>query len=154
MNIRGLVHVNINCRDYEKSRQFYEMLGFREVWAVPATNTAEVAAAVGMPPYKVKGAIMSLADATPPVSIDLLEWQSPRDESPPYENLYRPGIARLALASTNIDADYAYLKSQGVEILSPPATVMMNESAGSRFFCFMDPDGTFLELVQTFNRAR
>lgn len=152
MHIKGLVHVNINCRDYEKSRRFYELLGFREVWTVPATNSEEVAAAVGMPPYKVKGAIMSLAGAKPPVSIDLLEWQSPRDESPPYENLYRPGIARLALASSDLDADYEYLKSEGVEILSPPATVMMNATAGSRFFCFKDPDGTFLELVETFNR--
>jgi catechol 2,3-dioxygenase-like lactoylglutathione lyase family enzyme len=28
MNISGLLHININCRDFERSRQFYEMLGF------------------------------------------------------------------------------------------------------------------------------
>ncbi|MEZ5229825.1 MAG: hypothetical protein R2710_25135 [Acidimicrobiales bacterium] len=36
--------------------RFYEMLGFRESWVVPETNTPEVAAAVGMPPYQVRGA--------------------------------------------------------------------------------------------------
>ncbi len=148
MHIDGMVHVNINCRDYDTSRKFYEMLGFREAWEVPATNSPEVAAAVGMPPYRVRGAIMVLEGATPPLVIDLLEWQSPRDESPPYENLYRPGIARLAMSTTDLDADYAFLQDQGVEILSPPATVMVTESSGSRFFCFKDPDGTFLELVQ------
>ena len=153
MNVSGMVHVNINCRDYDRSRKFYEMLGFREVWRVPETNTPEVAAAVGMPPYRVKGAIMALEGANPPLSIDLLEWQEPRDESPPYDNLYRPGLARLAMASTDLDADYAYLQSQEVDILAPPATVMMNASAGSRFFCFRDPDGTYLELVQTFTGA-
>ena len=152
MNIKGMVHININCSDYERSRAFYEMLGFRERWQVPETNSGEVAAAVGMPPYRVKGAIMVLEGAKPPLSIDLLEWQSPRDESPPYDNLYRPGLARLAMASSDLDADYEYLLDQGVEILSPPATVMMNENAGSRFFCFKDPDGTFLELVETFSR--
>ena len=152
MNITGMVHVNINCRDYEKSRRFYEMLGFRERWRVPETNSPEVAAAVGMPPYRVKGAIMVLEGANPPVSIDLLEWQEPRDESPPYGNLYRPGLARLALASSDLDADYAFLEAQGVEILSPPATVMVTDTAGSRFFCFKDPDGSFLELVETFDR--
>lgn len=151
MNIDGMVHVNINCRDYETSRRFYEMLGFRERWRVPETNSDEVAAAVGMPPYRVVGAIMVLEGANPPVAIDLLEWQSPRDEAAPYANLYRPGIARLALSTRDIDADYAFLASRGVEILSVPATVMMSGTAGSRFFCFKDPDGTFLELVQNFN---
>lgn len=152
MNISGLVHVNINCRDYDRSRDFYEMLGFREVWQVPETNTAEVASAVGMPPYRVRGAILVLEGSEPPVVIDLLEWQSPRDNSPPYPHLYRPGLARLAMSTTDIDADYEFLKGQGVEVLSPPATVMADESRGSRFFCFKDPDGTFLELVQNFRR--
>ncbi len=28
---------------------------------------------------------------------------------------------------------------------------MMNETRGTRFFCFRDPDGTFLELVESFS---
>ena len=28
MNISGLVHVNINCSDFERSRAFYEALGY------------------------------------------------------------------------------------------------------------------------------
>lgn len=148
MHITGMVHVNINCRDYERSKAFYEMLGFREVWKVPETNSPEVAAAVGMPPYRVKGAIMAIPDADPPMVIDLLEWVSPRDESAPYQHLYRPGLARLAMLSTDLDADYRTLQEHGVRILSPPATVMASETRGSRFFCFEDPDGTYLELVE------
>lgn len=151
LHISGMVHVNINCRDYERSRRFYERLGFEEVWTVPETNTEAVAAAVGMPPYRVRGAIMAIPDADPPMVIDLLEWVSPRDESDPYPNLYRPGLARLAMRSTDLAADYATLEAAGVEILSPPATVMMNETRGTRFFCFRDPDGTFLELVESFS---
>jgi hypothetical protein len=33
------------------------MLGFEEFWPVPETNTPEVAVAVGMPPYRVRGRI-------------------------------------------------------------------------------------------------
>jgi catechol 2,3-dioxygenase-like lactoylglutathione lyase family enzyme len=142
--------VNINCRDYEKSKAFYEMLGFKEFWPVPATNTEEVANAVAMPVYKVKGSLMALENAEQRTVIDLLEWQSPRDESPPYQNLYRPGLARIALASADIDADYRYLVAQGVEVLSAPVNVTMSDTSYSRFFCFKDPDGTFLELVQVF----
>lgn len=152
MHIDALVHVNINCTDYDRSLAFYQMLGFEESWRVPETNTPEVAAAVGMPPYRVKGAILVLKDASAPFAIDLLEWQSPRDDSPPYPNLHRPGLARLAMMSTDVDADLAFLQSKGVEILSPPATVMIDEHHGSRFFCFKDPDGTFLELVERITR--
>ncbi len=150
MNIVGFVHVNINCRDYQVSKAFYEMLGFEEIWRVPETNTEEVARAVGMPPYRVQGALLALKGANPPVVVDLLAWQEPRDESAPYPNLYRLGIARLALRTTDISADYAYLLAQGVDVVSPPATVALNEDHGSRFFCFKDPDGTFLELVENY----
>ena len=65
MHISGLVHVNINCTDYERSKAFYEMLGFEEDWQVPATNSAEVNAAVGMQNYLVTGAILALQGAQP-----------------------------------------------------------------------------------------
>lgn len=147
MNIDGMVHVNINCRNYTVSKAFYEMLGFREVWQVPETNTAEVANAVGMHAYRVRGALLSLRGI---LTIDLLEWQEPRSTSQPYATLYQAGIARLALRTSDIDADYQYLVSQGVEVLSEPATVKLDDQHGSRFFCFKDPDGTFLELVESY----
>ncbi len=150
MHVVGMVHVNINCRDFERSRAFYEMLGFEVVWMVPETNTAEVAAAVGMPPYRVRGAIMAVPRSRPPLVIDLLEWVEPRDESDPYPHLYRPGLARLAMATTDLAADLAHLRDAGVEIVGEPATVMIDQHRGSRFVCFRDPDGTFLELVETF----
>jgi catechol 2,3-dioxygenase-like lactoylglutathione lyase family enzyme len=142
--------VNINCRDFEASKSFYEMLGFEEVWRVPETNTEDVAKAVGMPPYRVKGALFALKGASPPVVIDLLQWLEPSASTPPYPTLYQPGIARLALATRDLDADYRFLVERGVEVLSEPATVKMDATRGSRFFCFKDPDGIFLELVETF----
>jgi len=150
MNLTGMVHVNINCSDFERSRRFYEALGFRLAWQVPLTNSKEVAAAVGMPPYRVNGGLMTLEGSAHPVVIDLLEWQSPRDESPPYPHLYHYGLARLALATSNMDADLATLASMGVELVGPPARVMIDGvPSGGRFVCFKDPDGTILELVES-----
>ena len=37
MHITSMVHININCSDYERSKAFYEMLGFQEYWPVPET---------------------------------------------------------------------------------------------------------------------
>ena len=148
MNITGMVHININCSDYENSKAFYEMLGFEEYLKVPERNTEEVAAAVGMTTYRVKGALLRLKNADPPLVLDLLEWKEPSDESSPYLNLYQPGIARLALSSDNIYEDYDFLVESGVEVLSRPVTVALGESTISRFFCFKDPDGIYLELVE------
>ena len=148
MNITGLVHVNINCSDFDLSLKFYELLGFKKIIDVPETNTREVAAAVGMPPYKVKGALLILQNSRTPLIIDLLEWQKPSDNRPPYPHLYHLGIARIALATDDLNSDIAFLKSHGIEFLSEPAKVQMNNQPEARFVCFKDPDGTILELVE------
>lgn len=147
MSITGLVHVNVNCSNFDRSLAFYQLLGFERMMDVPARNTAEVAAAVGMPPYRVKGALLSLSNARTPFVLDLLEWQDPADDTPPYPHLYHLGIARIALATDDLDADIARLKKHGVEFLSEPAAVTLSGRT-SRFVCFRDPDGTVLELVQ------
>jgi hypothetical protein len=69
MSITGLVHVNVNCSDFDRSLKFYELLGFVKAIDVPPKNTAEVAAAVGMPPYTVKGALLILRNAKVPMII-------------------------------------------------------------------------------------
>jgi catechol 2,3-dioxygenase-like lactoylglutathione lyase family enzyme len=148
MSVTGLVHVNINCSDFDRSLKFYELLGFQRAIEVPAQNTAEVAAAVGMPPYTVKGALLILKNAKMPFMLDLLEWQDPSDDAAPYPHLYHLGIARVALASDDLDSDIAALKSHGVEFLSEPATVRLEGQPATRFVCFKDPDGTILELVE------
>ena len=148
MAITGLVHVNVNCSDYDRSLAFYERLGFRELWRVPETNAPEVAAAVAMPPYRVKGALVALEGGNRPFVIDLLEWKQPRDESPPYPHLYHLGIARIALASDDLDGDMARLAAAGVRFLSEPASLAPSSGSRVRFVCFEDPDGTVLELVE------
>ena len=148
MAITGMVHFNINCSDYDRSRAFYAVLGFEEVWRVPERNSAEVAAAVGMPPYRVRGGLLSLRGASAPVTIDLLQWLEPHDPSPPYPHLYHYGIARVALASSDLDADMHRLEAAGARFLSAPAQMPAGAGARVRFVCFEDPDGTVLELVE------
>lgn len=149
MTITGLVHVNINCSDFARSEAFYRLLGFERLMDVAPTTSPEVAAAVGMPSYRVRGALFVLRGAAHPVIIDLLEWEDPRDDAAPYGHLSHLGIARIALATDDLDADVARLRQHGVRFLSEPATVTLPGAASSsRFVCFFDPDGTVLELVE------
>ncbi len=149
MSVTGLVHVNINCSDYQRALEFYRLLGFEEAWRVPETNSAEVAAAVGMPPYRVRGALIVNANASPPLVIDLLQWLEPHDDDPPYPHLYHHGIARIALATDDLDGDVARLKAAGVTFISEPVQMPPETGVSTRFVCFKDPDGTVLELVDS-----
>ena len=148
MNIRGLVHVNINCSDFERSREFYEALGFELFLEAPETNTPEVQAAVDLPNYRLRGGLLRLRDAKLPLVLDLLEWREPSDADPPYTGLNHLGIARVALYSSDLEADVAQFRRRGVEIIAEAATVYWENRASSRSVCFKDPDGTVLELVQ------
>jgi glyoxylase I family protein len=150
MAIAGMIHVNINCSDYDRSKAFYEVLGFKEVLRVPETNSEELAAAVGMPPSRVRGALLELSgpEAKSGMIIDLLEWIEPKDEAPPYAHLYHYGIARIALQTTDLDADMAKLEDAGAAFLSEPVRMPPESGLPARFVCFKDPDGTVLELVE------
>lgn len=148
MNLEGLVHVNVNCRDYDVSRAFYELLGFELMLEVAPTNTTQVCRAVGFEDYRLRGGLFRLKGRGAPFVIDLLEWQDPRDESPPYAALNHLGLARIALATSDFEADLAELRSQGVEVVGEPAVVVWEGRPDSRFVCFKDPDGTVLELVE------
>ncbi len=146
MNVTGILHVNINCSDFDRSREFYEMLGFKVIMPVVPDGSGEVAAAVGMEAYKVRGALMKHRDGS---VIDLLEWQDPRDDRPPYDSLNHRGIARIAFVTSDIASDMERLAAEGVEFLSASAAVVEGPGGrATRFICFRDPDGTVLELVE------
>lgn len=146
LQITGFMHVNINCRDFDQSKAFYEALGFRQIMRVAEVGNEDVAAAVGLPPYQVRGALLAHKDGS---TIDLLQWVSPGNNAPPYESLNHVGLARLALHTMNIEADVNRLMQMGVEFLSEPVKVAGPAGTFSTFVCFKDPDGTVLELIET-----
>src|SRR5690349_13281089 len=125
MTVTGLTHININCSDFARSEAFYRLLGFERLLDVAPTASAEVAAAVGMPPYEIRGGLLALQSSGQPVIIDLLQWVDPRDEQAPYGHLNHLGIARVAFATDDLDSDMERLKQHGVRFLSEPATVTL-----------------------------
>ncbi len=146
LHTTGVLHVNLNVSDFKRSKAFYEKLGFKHLMDINKTADGDVAAAVGAETYVVRGALMTHKDGS---VIDLLEWQTPRDTRPPYDNLFRPGLARLALRTTDLDADVERLKEDGVAFISERSGVVPDGLGGTtRFICFKDPDGTIIELVE------
>jgi catechol 2,3-dioxygenase-like lactoylglutathione lyase family enzyme len=157
LNITSRIHFNTNVSDYDASRAFYFSIGMVFGIGFPDTNTLEVAEAIGVDTpteydgsegpeaggYLLHGNLIFLASFGG-LFIDLIEFTIPRNNEPPYANLNHIGMARAALLTTNLDADYAYMTGVlGVEFLSLPAT----RSNGTRFAVLKDPDGTLIELV-------
>jgi len=151
INITGIMSININCSNYEESRIFYESLGFSGVMDIEDKGTPETAAALGMPAYHVRGSLMQLRRGGP--ALNLLKWEDPYDNSAPYAQLNHIGIARIALKSTDLDADITRLKAEGVEFFSEPV-IPDGPLSFLRIVCLKDPDGTVIELVELFPGLR
>ena len=146
INITGFLSANINCRDIEESRDFYKMLNFESVMDVEEVGSPGVAAALGVPRYQVIGSLMKLNKGP---AINLLEWEDPYNDDSPYLKLNHLGVPRIALLTTDLDAEIARIKAEDedVEFFSEPAQPD-GPLAFIKLVCFQDPDGTIIELVE------
>lgn len=145
VTITHIFHVNVNCSDLDVSRAFYERLGFRSVLELPTGGDEGLAVGLDLPRCNGRATIMMLDPEQPrQTRLDLLEWVEPRDDRPPYEHLGRLGIARIALRTTDLQADVDRLTAAGVDFLSAPQMM----GAHTRFVCLRDPDGSILELIE------
>lgn len=143
------IHFNVQVTDYAASMAFYRMLGLTDGrTGFNKTNTHEMARALGMfdlCTYEFFDAeVAFIPSGWGPTSIDIIQFITPFIDAPPYPNLNHLGMAYAGLLTTDLMADVAYLKSQGVEFLAEPHGI-----PGSRFVFLKDPDGTFYKLYES-----
>ena len=157
LSVQARVHFNTNVSDFEAARAFYGALGFETLSGFPDANTQAMARAIGVATpteydgakggeaggYLLHGELIGLGLFSGGV-IDLIEFAIPRDDSPPYGDLNRLGMARAVMHTTDLDSAHAHLSANGVRFLSAP----VERSDGRRFAVFTDLDGTFYELAE------
>ncbi|MBL8773335.1 MAG: VOC family protein [Phenylobacterium sp.] len=151
MNIHSLFHVNLNCVDFERSLAFYQALGFTVEIPFPEAGHRAVGEGLGVGEHWVKGALLRLGDDPNAARLDLLEWIRPRNSEPSPLKLTDPGIVRIALSSSDFEADVARLRELGVTFVADVVYRKTPDGERPWFVCFQDPDGNVLELV---NRPR
>jgi glyoxylase I family protein len=127
------------------------MVGFKVVLDIGEGPNKGNDVGLNIPNSLARAALLALSDDPRATRIDLIEWKKPHTEGVPYPHLYHAGAARIALFTKNIDEEYSRLKENGVEMVSEPVVIRFGNKAGAKFFCFKDPDGTFLELIEPFN---
>ena len=147
-HIERLAHVSINVSDFERSRAWYQMLGYELTARLPATDSIEVARAMGFDePFQIDGAILThpADDST----IELVQWITPHDPERAYPlPVNHLGIGRIALATEDIAADVATLKAQGVMFVSEITPCCSGPDSWGSIVAFHDPDGAIVELVE------
>lgn len=157
LHVEARLHFNTNVSNFTAALEFYGKLGFDTVMGFPDTNTLEMAQAMGIKTptsydgskggsaggYLLHGELVALSGFKGGV-MDLIEYIIPRNEEPPYALINHLGMARAAMLTTNIEADYKYMKNIGVEFISAPTA----RSDGTLFAIFTDSDGTHYELIE------
>jgi len=120
--IQGLEHIALASPDPVKLAQWYvDCLGFTIYSQSPTTKTTFVRAPNG----------------------DFLEIVASNSAPRPPQQLRDIGIRHLAVAVSDFDAEYGYLKSKGVSFVTEPEVLK-----GNRVVFFTDPDGNYLHLIQ------
>ena len=142
-------HFAIHTADFDSTRAFYRMLGFTDgIGGFPLSNTHAMARALGMfdvCQYQLeKGEVILFPEAVNTTGIDLLQWQDPYNDAPPYAHPNHLGMAYATLLTTDLRADYEFLSANGAEFLSEPYG-----APGNRFVIMRDPDGVYLKLEES-----
>jgi catechol 2,3-dioxygenase-like lactoylglutathione lyase family enzyme len=141
-------YFGLNTSDMQRQRAFYETLGFiGEIYpAGPETSTSFARSLGFADNYLIHVSLHSLQDPATPPFVDTVQFRGDSyREEPPYANLNHIGMAYATYATSDLDGDYAYLRSRGVDFVSAPATA----PNGERFVFLKDQDGAFLKLIAT-----
>ena len=155
LHITGMIHFNINVRDYKRSREFYRAAGFiDQIGPFPETNTIEVSRGVGLDQlYRLYAELMYLGklpdepmDLTVPTGrfVDLIDWLDPERLNPPYSAVNHMGLSYFTLTTTDIDDQIEALIVAGATMVVGPVA----DGNGDRLAMLRDPDGIFLKLLQ------
>ena len=141
-------YFGLNTSDMERQRAFYDLLGFvGEIYpAGPETSTTFAQSLGFEDDYLIHVSLHSLENPPTMPFVDTVQFRGDSfREEPPYANLNHIGMAYATYSTTDLDGDFAYLQSKGVEFVSPP-TLAPN---GERFTFMKDQDGAFIKLIAT-----
>ena len=145
MSFRGFDHVSVSTADLDGSIVFYSDLLGIPVLDRGEDSGPELRKLVGLDDVSIRWADLDLGDAR---ILELVEFTSPRGASPA-KSLWDPGSGHFGLRVDDLNGLYDRLREAGVTVRSEPVT--WNEPGawdGVRVMYAIDPDGTWVELVE------
>jgi catechol 2,3-dioxygenase-like lactoylglutathione lyase family enzyme len=153
-NTLQIFHININCSDFDRSRAFYELIGFRPFLDFGADDDTRtfgergIGKVLGLPDDAAgRAMLLSLGGDPRATRLDLIEWTQPRSKPRVREDLTKLGLARICLKVRSCDEVYRKLCAAGFESYTPPTRIELGGSY-QVVFCCEDPDGTVIEFME------
>jgi len=150
-DILGLYHININVSHLERSRAFYELIGFQVVDEFAQAGEAELDRGLGYDYTDCRALFMAIGRNRFETVIDLVEWNEPKSE-PQEIRLHQLGAPRIALRVRNIGRIVERLSAEGVEFFAEPQLLSFLKRK-VRFVCCRDPDGMTIEFVELLDKS-
>jgi len=154
IQIRQMVHANINVRDMDRTVPFYEMLGFEKFADQIFEEGAGVWRGLGLEVNRrFRAVFMKIPGDHPVPFLDIIQFLEPATAGEPYKTLDNVGIARLCFEVEDIEAAAKHLESNGVDFVGPVspyeiAPGISPSGVEAKFLCVRDPDGTVIEYAQ------
>ena len=139
-----LVNTNMNVSDLERSREFYRLLGFTESAPGSLAGSGEFAAAHGFAgPIAFEGVDVSLGEGTDGATLQLRQWTTPFDSSPPYPPpVNHLGIDRINFYVKDLTSAIKAMNELGFEQMAP-----IGGSPEFGLVFFLDPDGIKVQIA-------
>jgi catechol 2,3-dioxygenase-like lactoylglutathione lyase family enzyme len=98
----------------------------------------------------VEGGVLTDERGRDAFAVELVAVPDATRAAPPSAIANRIGLYRMALLTNTIEDDYDFLLERGVTCLSEVATLEMGGDLPTlQVLCFLDPDGTVIELIQS-----
>ena len=143
-NLVRLVNTNMNVSDLERSREFYRLLGFTESTPSSQSGDGDFATAHGFSePIAFDGVDVSLGEGTDGATLQLRQWQTPYDDSPPYPPpVNHLGIDRINFYVKDLTATIQTMNDLGFTQLGP-----IGGAPEIGIVFFFDPDGIKVQFA-------
>jgi catechol 2,3-dioxygenase-like lactoylglutathione lyase family enzyme len=154
IQIKQMVHANINVRDMDRTVPFYEMLGFEKFADQIFEEGAGVWRGLGLEPNRrFRAVFMKIPGDIPVPFLDIIQFLEPSTAGDAYKTLDNVGIARLCFEVEDIEGVAKHLEAHGVEFVGPvspyeTARGVLPSGVEAKFLCVRDPDGTVIEYAQ------
>ena len=75
--IKSVFHLNINVTNFERSLEFYKMVGFKVVLDIGEGPNKANDKGLNIPNSRARAALLALSDDPRATRIDLIEWKQP-----------------------------------------------------------------------------
>ncbi len=151
--IEGVLPTALTVTDLERSVAFYcDLLGFQITAMLPPEAERQRWDAYHRAVSKIPDAVIRVVYLQAPDGkshLELIEYVAPRLGASSPRSLAEPGVAIVALGTTDSAGLVKRLRVAGVDVLSDPVPYESDAGERSLTTYFHDPDGNALCLFET-----